>query len=353
MAQKEFMGQIPEFNRYGPGKAKEEVTMDLIDKKIVYFLHENARYSNTFLAKKLRVKRETVAYRIKRMVEQDFLQGYFTLLDTRRLGFKNYLVYLKLKALNREKEFLDYLLCFKEVVRLSTCSGSYDLQVTFSVKNEEEFVNCFGKITGKYEEALQQREIFSILEEDFLGMGILFDKEEAKLHNLIEHKGSAFCQEMEAPTQTYDTVQLDEKDKFILEAVALNSRVGINELSSKICLAPPAVKNRIKNMIQSGVIKRFYPLVSLSKLGYQWWMVFFKVRNLEKARFLTFLKYHANVLWYMRLLGRWDYHISIFAKDNAEFHKILDEIRTEFTDTIVEYDSLIIFNQFKYVQRVD
>ena len=54
----------------------------------------------------------------------------------------------------------------------------------------------------------------------------------------------------------------------------------------------------------------------------------------------------------MRLLGKWDYQCSIFAKDNAEFHQILDNMRSEFAENIINYDSIIIHNQFKYVQKV-
>ena len=114
----------------------------------------------------------------------------------------------------------------------------------------------------------------------------------------------------------------------------------------------PEIENRIKKLIHAGIKKRFIPLTSPSKLGYQWWKVFFKFKNLDKKKFFTFLKYHSNVLWYMKLLGRWDYQFSIFAKDNSEFHKIIDEIRTEFSDNIINYDSIIVFNQLKFVQRV-
>ncbi len=353
MGQNKFIGQIKEYNRYREGEVKEEFPMDLIDKKILYLLHENARYSNTGLAKRLKLKRETIAYRLKRMADQEFLHGYFTLLDSRKLGFKNYLVYFKLRVLTKEKEFLDYLFSIAEVIRLCNCSGSYDTGLVFSVKTEEEFIDCFEKITNKYYEVIQQQEIFEILEEDFLGLSMLLDNEEVRKLSLLEHKGSAFCKEMGTTSEVFKKIIVDDKDKSILELIKLNSRIPLSDLSNQVQIAPLAVKNRIKNMICTGIIKRFYPLTSLNKLGYQWWMVFFKVKNLDKTKFLTFLKYHSNVLWYLRLIGRWDYHISIFAKDNAEFHRILDEIRTEFAENIAGYDSVIIFNQFKYVQRVD
>lgn len=352
MTQNKFIGQVREFNRYAEGTIKEAIKLDLIDKKILYLLSENARFSNTYLAKKLKIKRETIAYRLKRMMEQDFLHGYLTLLDHRRLGFKNYMVYLKLKTLTNEKELLNYLFNFEEISRLKNCSGSYDVQIVFSVKSEEEFSELFEKITNQYHQIIQSYDILEILEEDFLGLSLVLNREETENLGSLEHKGSTFQKEFEKASQVLAEPDLDDKDRLILEKLKLDGSLSLKELSGQAGLAPIAVENRIKKMIWGGVIKRFMPLASLSQLGYQWWKVFFKFKNLDKQKFFTFLKYHPNVLWYMKLLGRWDYQFSVFAKDNAEFHKILDELRTEFADNIINYDSIIIFNQFKYMQRV-
>ena len=143
MPENKFIGQIREYNQYAEGSVKEAIKLDLLDRKILYLLGENSRLSNTYLAKKLKIKRETVAYRIKRMKEANFLHGHLTLLDHRKLGFKNYLVYIKLKTLTDEKELLNYLFNFKEITRLKNCSGKYDLQVIYSVTDSEDFLESY------------------------------------------------------------------------------------------------------------------------------------------------------------------------------------------------------------------
>ncbi len=353
MGKNKFIGQIREFNRYKQDIVKEAVTLDLIDRKIMYLLSQNARLSHTAIAKRLHSKRETVAYRIKRLEDQEFLHGYLTLIDHRKIGFKNYIVYLKLKTLLNEQELQNYLFVIPQITRLKNCSGTYDLQIIFTVKQEEEFVELFETIINKYYSIILNYEVMDMLEEDFLGLHLLLPKEETKGLHALEHKGSTFQKEFDLVSHVFDPISLDEKDQQILNILKLEANSSIKKISEQVSLAPIAVENRIKKMIQTGVIKKFIPLASLSHLGYQWWKVFFKFKNLDKQKFFTFLKYHSNVLWYMKLLGKWDYQFSVFAKDNAEFHKILDEIRSEFSDNIINYDSLIIFNQFKYVQRVE
>src|SRR3989338_812914 len=133
MIKNKFIGQVKEYNRYGNIESGD-FKMDLIDRKILYLLSLNARLSNTFIAKRLRIKRETVSYRIKRMNDEDFLHGTLALLDHRKLGFKNYLVYIKLKTVLNEKKLLNFLLNLEKVSRIKNCSGSYDIQIVLTVR---------------------------------------------------------------------------------------------------------------------------------------------------------------------------------------------------------------------------
>ena len=43
--------------------------LDIIDRKIIYILSKNSRYSNTVIAKKIGSSREVVAYRLKKIQE--------------------------------------------------------------------------------------------------------------------------------------------------------------------------------------------------------------------------------------------------------------------------------------------
>ncbi len=390
-----FIGQLNEFIRYG-AMAKETIKLDLLDKKILHLLGTQARLSCTSLAKALRLKRETILYRIKRMKEKNFLHGTITLLDPRQLGLKNYLVYLKLKTVAKEAEFLNYLESFPVVTRLKNCSGTYDVQLVFTVRQEEEFLSHFESITSAFHDIIHSYEVLQIVEEDFLGLGLLLParevphqagepkmeeqmaergakgrdateqsvverqvkwcgaiEQDAMEWKVVRQKGSTFHKEFLKAQKHLEQPLLDEKDVSLLEALRLQGDVSISDLSRHLSLSPLAVENRIRKLILSGVIKRFFPLASLHQLGYQWWKVFLRFRDLNHAKFLTFIHLHPHILWYMRLLGKWDYQISIFARDNAEFHKVVDELRKEFEENIVNYDSIIVFNQFKFVQRVE
>lgn len=343
-----FVGQIKE---YSP--EKEFLKLDVIDRKILYFLEMNARFSPTALAKVLSVSRETIAYRIKRMEELDFLHGYATLLDHKKLGFNNYRVYVKFKNLVDDREIIDGLFGLSAVTTIVTCSGSYDLQFVLSVKTQAEFLEIFEKIMGNYSFSIEKFEVLEIVQEEILGWWMILREDEAKKTKMItEHKGSTFQREFMRKSFGKEMVSLDEKDRAILEILKLDAKVSVSDLSQQLSLAPISIENRIKKMVLGGVIKHFFIQSSLTQLGYQWWHILFKMKNLDQKKFFAFIEHHPNMSWYMKFLGKWDYQCNVYAKTNAEFHAILQQIKQGFADNVLYYDSFIMFNQFKYCQRV-
>jgi len=343
--QYEFHGQIKE--------KLDKIKLDLIDKKLLYLLSENARYSYTSLAKTLKIKREIVAYRINRMFKEDFLHGFFTYINTAKLGYELNMVYIKFYNLENYKEIINQVYNTKEITRIKDCAGDYDLQIIFSTKDTKEFDLLLENFVNKFSKYVKDYLTLRIVEDGFMGIDLLLEKNER--NNLIvkEHKWSSFQKEFRQVKNNDDLIKIDEKDRKILKLISLNARIPINEISDKIKLAPIAIENRLKKLIREKVIVSMYPLFAISELGYQWYKVFLQIRNINKNEFLAYLKQHANVLWYMKLIGKYNYQFSVFAKNNIEFYNILNEIRSKFSNNIFSYNTLIILNQRKFVHRID
>ncbi|MFX1235840.1 MAG: Lrp/AsnC family transcriptional regulator, partial [Promethearchaeota archaeon] len=64
-------------------------------------------------------------------------------------------------------------------------------------------------------------------------------------------------------------VQLDGKDKEILNLLQNNYKMSYKELSKKVNLAASTVHNRVQSMIKEGIIKKVDTIVDPSKAGYQ------------------------------------------------------------------------------------
>ena len=70
-----------------------ELKIDMKDRKILYQLDINARQSISEIAKKVRLNKNTVKYRIERLEREGLILNYYTIIDNSRLGYFSFRVY--------------------------------------------------------------------------------------------------------------------------------------------------------------------------------------------------------------------------------------------------------------------
>jgi len=64
-------------------------------------------------------------------------------------------------------------------------------------------------------------------------------------------------------------IQLDDKDKIILNILQENYRISYKEISEKVNLAASTIHNRVQNMLKEGIIRKFDTFVDPFKVGYK------------------------------------------------------------------------------------
>ncbi|PVX24630.1 MAG: transcriptional regulator [Candidatus Bathyarchaeum sp.] len=63
-------------------------------------------------------------------------------------------------------------------------------------------------------------------------------------------------------------VQLDDKDKKILNMLQENSRMSYIHIANELGISEATVRYRVKNLIDNGIINRFTVLLDPRKIGY-------------------------------------------------------------------------------------
>lgn len=340
------------------GEVLEDVMkqkIDLVDRRILYLLSNNCRISDTAIAKTLRTSREVVSYRIKQLMIKKLISGFSTLMDPKKLGFVIYTIFIKLAKIKDEIKIINELNDEKEVTAVLACGGRFDLYLDITLKNAEEFDAFFKRFQEKYGSIIQEFVILNYISESPVGNEALFDENPEEIqrwNNIIERKGSTFHKEFGRKEKDL-IIPLDAIDKTILSILKKDAKSTLKDVSQEVNLTPNAVKTRISGYVSSGLIKNFTTLISFQPLGYQWYVVLFNMVGLNEAKFNTYLKTHPNTEWCVKYVGPWNYQISIFAKDNRAFHRVLNQIREEFADNIIAFDSMLVFNQFKFENRID
>ena len=329
--------------------------IDVIDKKIAFLLCKNSRLSNTAIAKALRLKREVVSYRIKKMFEQGFVKGFVTRINPRKLGLLTHFVYFKLKTPMQEKEMIDELVKCPEVTNLKNVGGRFDIFMEVTAKDVHEFNGFIKRMLDKYGPTVQEYVFLNNIAEYPMDVDLIIEgdkKELGRLKALRETKGSSFHKELSQPRQMHSLAELDAADKSILHKIKMDARANIKDLAKELKSNAPAITRRIQRLVKEGVIINFTSYPTIAMMGYQMYQVLFNFRNLDESRFITFLNLHPNILWCHQLVGNWNYQVNIFAKSNAQFHDIINDLRQEFPENIVSFDTVMVFNAFKSEQRI-
>jgi len=82
------------------------MNIDLKDRKILYELDLNCRQSNAQIGKKVGLKRDMVAYRIKRLEQSGIIKNFWTAINTFKLGYLVFRIYINFQYVNSNIEMI-------------------------------------------------------------------------------------------------------------------------------------------------------------------------------------------------------------------------------------------------------
>lgn len=146
----------------------EGVKLDSKDKKILRELQENCRQTIAEIAKKTKLPRDVVVYRIKRLEQEQVVRQHHTMLDHSKLGYPLY-AYVLFSLYNikpeEEKRFVNFLKNNKNVIYAAKNSGKYDFTIGICSKDYKQFDNIIREIRQKFANAIKDIEALPTVEE--------------------------------------------------------------------------------------------------------------------------------------------------------------------------------------------
>jgi len=193
--------------------------LDVYDKKILFELDVNSRVSVSKIAKKLKLPKETVNYRIKRLEKNGWINHLYTIFNASLFGYSYYRIYLKFYKLtvSTEMEIIDYITSDPTCANLRVIEGQYDMVFLTIQKNPSElkgFIQCFLNTFGMY---VEEKNILILIKTHKLNQKFLFEGNTIKkTFNHVELKNYS----------------LDKIDLGIMKSISTNARMfSVNSIS--------------------------------------------------------------------------------------------------------------------------
>jgi DNA-binding Lrp family transcriptional regulator len=310
------------------------IKLDLKDRKILYELDINCRKSNSQIGKKVGLKRDVVAYRIKKLKDEGIINNFWTAIDTFKLGYNVFRLYINFQYVTSDikKEIIQYFVDYPNSWAVNSIKSEIDLAVVLWVKDIYEFYRFWEKTLDKYENNFAKHDISIYVQGDGYRKSYLLPEQTKKTENMIY---SVRC--------GGKPIEIDELDYKLLNELAVNARASLIYLAEKLNCSSQTISYKIKNLISSGVIKAFRVDINLPKLGLQRFKpnIYLKDHQL-KLPIYNYLK-DKPYLEYMNIAMGWaDLGPEFIMKDFDELLKVLEEINTKFSGAIKKQTFFIL-----------
>lgn len=317
------------------------VKIDLKDRRIIYQLSLNARQSYSQIAKKVGLSPQLVEYKIRRLERLDVITGYYTCIDTSKIGYSIFKIYIKLQNLDeeKEKEMITDLRNNPNITWVALCDGMWDLYLVIWSKNVFQFNEIFTEINNKYSYYFSKKSIIANTKVIQLMRKYLAPTKEDIVYSSRPWAGEI------------SEVDLDRIDFQILLTISQNARMPDSEIAKKLNVSRKVVAYRLKNLIRQKIVFGFLPLLNGDLLNFKKYKIFLTIQSLTPERereLISFLTRHPNVIEVIYCMGNWEIELEIDSPSIDVNHDLIRDLRNKFTDVIREAEILLIYRSFKY-----
>ena len=298
------------------------IKLDAFDRKILEELIENSREQVSTIAKKVRLRRENVNYRINRLVKLGLIKEFNTILSERNLGLSHYVVFIELVKLGdeTEKQIIEYLKNNHFMSWIGTSAGKWSLVFDIIIyEKNSNLKNILGDFLQRFGDFIDNYEVLRLSESNYFAP------------KLIGKVNVPFSE-----SEKRVNIKLDKIDFKILSLLNQNSRKTLVDISNQTNLTPNGVNNRVKALIKNKIIIGHTISLDWKKLSYEWFAIQIKLHKYNKEvdkQIKIFFTNHKKVIFYYRYLGgSWDYDIGVLVQNSNELRDFINEYRKNFSD---------------------
>ncbi len=310
--------------------------LDSIDRKIIFELEKNSRIPENALARKLRISREVVRYRMNQLTKMGIIEGYTTWINIVGMGYQCHKVYLKLFGDQKTRDnFLNLLKERQDVFWIGVADGSWDVGVTFFSKSNSSYYSVRRDLFSTFSATISDKRMGLVVNAYTYGLKFLTPSENENIGLFDE-------------TTNHD---VDSLDRRILKELFLNSRIRLVDLARKCSSSMDTIRNRIKNLEKNGIITRYTIRLNHQKLGVEFYKAFLYFdlfdQNVEN-KLVEFCNGHPNIVHLVKTITPWEIELEIMVESHSQYNSVLHELRNLLPKELINIESAILSHDYVF-----
>ncbi len=312
--------------------------IDIKNKKILFELDKNSRLSISKIGKKIGLSQEVTFNRVNKLLEQNIIKRFQTVVAISKIGFVAPKIYLQLQNTSKKEieELQNYLIQHKKVFWFGICQGRWDLIIGYWSKNAFEFGELMDELLNKFSKIILEREITFGKDTIQFNRKWLYPTQSEIIETKFESK--------------LEKNKLDHIEEEILKYLANNARLTTTELAKLINITPSIIRYKLKQLETKQIISGYKLALNTHKLGYENCKAFIYFKNITEKRkkeLIQFCKQHPQIINIVLCVGSWDFEIEMEVKNFEQYYTIMEDIKEIFKDIIKNYESVIFKDEPK------
>jgi len=311
--------------------------LDNIDRRIMHELYVNSRMPLSMLAKKMRMSKQRLNYRIQKLYREGSIKAFITMIDRSRVGYTFDMLCYEISPYSehQEKSVFKKLLSFNPSM-LFKCEGKWNLMIGFVIPNV-------------YELAEKQQQCRFLLRGHIV-------KEYHFLHmRSLRFRMPQAEEDVKSPIfalgKKTEVFHIDEKDTKILSAMSINARASYLELSKMLKMPPETIRYRIKQLEKNRIILGYSISVNPNLYGAHHYRVYVKL-NVPNSQALetviSSISAMPSITRMITLVSEYDFCYDAVVSGGAELRKVREQISHKFFKYIVEQEPIRIYEEYRY-----
>lgn len=312
-------------------------SLDLKDRKILMELGRDARQSYNQIGKRVGLSKEVVNYRIDRLLNEEVIERFHTVINYFKIGVVKFKLYLRLTNIGNHElqKLITYLKEHEKTEWVAVMSGRWDLVVGLLVNNVNDCDENIQQILDTFSSYVQEKAVTTTL--------------------YLAHRNRDFVATHTAPKVVYHTThdtqeKIDSVDYSLLQLLANNARLPVTELAEKLKTTSRVVQYRMKELERKKIILSYRAHVNPLRLGKIFCKALIYLGSSRLARLQELVNYTSSLegaIWPQRVLGAWDFELDFELSDYDRFQHIIFELKQRFPDLIKNHEFCILSKEIK------
>ena len=304
------------------------IKLDDIDRRLLSELSEDSRQDYAQLSRKLRLSRDRIKYRMRRLEHAGVIQGYSTLINPSRFGVSLYKTYMRVyndKA--RLTKLLEYLHKHPRSYWVAECYGHWDLILVIYAHTPREFQDIQDEILSKFKDIILTFRVYILVDACFFSRTYL----------------SGMSVERFTVGGTEEWRTLNALDFRILKILSSNSRASYSEIAVALKVSPSTVRYRIERLEKEEIIASHQVDLDLSKLGRnffkaQLYLAEYSSRKEDELR--AYCRANPSIVYLIKQIGDCKLELELEVESFEQYNDILDGLREHFRGFIRNIETI-------------